>query len=89
MSIVLIAFQDNEESRYIVQAIEQDNPDATVTYEPAMIRIENEKSITINKDTVSEMMGNEWEVQSIHVNLLTLTGHIDEDDDYFTVSWNN
>ncbi|EGG30147.1 Monooxygenase component MmoB/DmpM [Aequoribacter fuscus] len=89
MSKVLIAFQENDESRYIVQAIEQDNPDATVYFEPAMIRIENEGSLTINKATVEEMMGCDWEVQSIHVNLLTLTGHIDEDDDYFTVHWNN
>jgi phenol hydroxylase P2 protein len=89
MSRVQIAFQDNDESRYIVEAIEQDNPTAIVHYEPAMIRIENEGSITINRDTVSELIGMDWVVQSLHVNLITLTGNIDEDDDYFIVQWTN
>lgn len=89
MSRVQIAFQDNDESRYIVQAIEEDNPDAIVHFEPAMIRIENEGSLIINRETVSEMMGFDWDVQSIHVNLITLTGHIDEDDEYFKVQWDN
>jgi phenol hydroxylase P2 protein len=69
--------------------IEQDNPTAIVHYEPAMIRIENEGSITINRDTVSELIGMDWVVQSLHVNLITLTGNIDEDDDYFIVQWTN
>ena len=89
MSRVQIAFQDNDESRYIVEAIEQDNPTAIVHYEPAMIRIENEGSITINRDTVSELIGMDWVVQSLHLNLITLTGNIDEDDDYFIVQWTN
>jgi phenol hydroxylase P2 protein len=88
MSRVQIAFQDNDESRYIVAAIEQDNPDATVHYAPAMIRIENEGSLTINRQTVADLTGFEWDMQSLHVNLITLTGHINEDDDYFTIHWN-
>ncbi|EAS47213.1 Monooxygenase component MmoB/DmpM [marine gamma proteobacterium HTCC2207] len=89
MSRVQIAFQDNDESRYIVAAIEQDNTTAVVHYEPAMIRVENEGSLIINRDTVSEQIGMEWDVQSLHINLITLTGHIDEDDDYFKIMWNN
>jgi len=89
MSRVQIALQDNDDSRYIVAAIEQDNPTAVVHYEPAMIRIENEGSLTINRETVCEQMGMEWEVQALHLNLITLTGNIDEDDDYFTIMWNS
>ena len=89
MSRVQIAFQDNDESRYIVAAIEQDNPTAVVHYEPAMIRVENEGSLTINRESVCEQIGMDWNVQSLHLNLITLTGHIDEDDDYFKIMWNN
>ncbi|MFW2421352.1 MAG: MmoB/DmpM family protein [Porticoccaceae bacterium] len=89
MSRVQIAFQDNDESRYIVAAMEQDNPNATVHYEPAMIRVENEGSLVINRDSVSEQIGMDWDVQSLHLNLITLTGHIEEDDDYFKIMWNN
>jgi len=88
MSKVYIALQDNEESRYIVEAIEEDNPDATVDYQPAMIRIENEAHLAIKRETVEEKMGRDWEVQSLHVNLITLGGNVDETDDALTLSWN-
>ena len=87
MARVQIAFQDNDVSRYIVNAIEEDNPTAIVHFEPALIRVENEGALQINRATVEEHMGCDWEVQSIHVNLVTLTGNIDEDDDYFRIQW--
>ena len=88
MSKVYIALQDNEESHYIVEAIEEDNPDSTVIYQPAMIRIENEGHMVIKRETVEEKMGRDWEVQALHVNLITLGGNVDEDDDRLSLSWN-
>lgn len=88
MSKVYIALQDNEESHYIVEAIEEDNQDATVIYQPAMIRIENEGNLVIRRETVEEKMGRDWEVQALHVNLITLGGNVDETDDELTLSWN-
>lgn len=87
MSKAYIALQDNEESRYIVEAIEQDNPTATVIYQPAMIRIENEGRLEINRETVEEKMGRPWEIPALHVNLITLGGNVDEDDDQFSLTW--
>ncbi len=89
MSKVYIALQDNEESRYIVEAIEEDNPDATVIYQPAMIRIENEGHLVIKRETVEEMMGRDWEVMALHVNLITLGGNVDEDEDQLSLTWND
>ena len=40
MSKVYLALQDNDVSRYIVEAVEEDNPEVTVQYMPAMIRME-------------------------------------------------
>ena len=87
MSKVYIALQDNEESRYIIEAIEEDNPDATVIYQPAMIRVEQEGKLTVNRETVEDKMGRDWDVQSIHVNLITLGGHVDETDEYLSLEW--
>ena len=87
MSKAYIALQDNEESHYIVEAIEKDNPTATVIYQPAMIRIENEARLVINRATVEEKMGRDWEIPALHVNLITLGGNVDEDDDQFSLTW--
>ena len=89
MSKVYLALQDNEESHYIVEAIEEDNPDVTVIYQPAMIRIENEGRLVVRRETVEEKMGRDWEVQALHVNLITLGGNVDETDDELTLSWND
>ena len=42
MSKVYLALQDNDTSRYIIEAIEEDNPEATIHYLPAKIREESE-----------------------------------------------
>ena len=64
MSKVYIALQDNDESRYIVEAIEESNPDATVIHQPAMIRIERENKLVIERSVVEEKMGRDWDVQA-------------------------
>lgn len=89
MSKAYIVLQDNEESRYIVEAIEEDNPQATVIHQPAMIRVENEHRLIIRRETVEEMTGNDWDVQAIHLNLITIGGNVDEDEDQFVLQWND
>lgn len=88
MSKVYMALQDNEEAHYLVEALEEDNPDATIDYQPAMIRIENEGHLVLKRETVEEKMGRDWDLQSLHVNLVTIGGNVDETDDEFTLSWN-
>ena len=50
MSKVYLALQDNDTSRYIIEAIEEDNPDATIQYLPAMIRVESETGLIVASD---------------------------------------
>jgi len=88
MSKVYLALQDNDLSRYIVEAIEEDNPSVTVNYMPAMIRIENEERLVVRRETVEEKLGRDWDVQELHLNLITLGGNVDEDDDALSLSWN-
>lgn len=87
MSKVFLILQDNEEARPIVEAIEKDNEAASIDYQPGMVRIEAEGKLTVNRDTVSELLGRDWDVQELHLNLVSLSGSVDEDDDYFTLAW--
>jgi phenol/toluene 2-monooxygenase (NADH) P2/A2 len=87
MSKVFIAFQTNEETRGIIEAIAQDNPEATVNEQPAMVKIDAPGRLTIKRDTVEDKLGRDFDLQELHVHLITLAGHINETDDEFTLSW--
>jgi phenol hydroxylase P2 protein len=87
MSNVFIALQKNEESRSIVAAIVADNPGAIVNEQPAMVKIDVPNRMVIRKSTIEAEMGRDFDLQELHVNLITLTGHIDETDDEFVLSW--
>jgi phenol/toluene 2-monooxygenase (NADH) P2/A2 len=87
MSNIFIAFQQNEETRCIVDAILIDNPNAVVNFQPAMVRIDVPNTMVIRRSTVEEQMGRSFDLQELHINLITLTGHIDETDDEFVLSW--
>ena len=87
MSNVFIAFQTNEESRSIVEALLQDNPGAIVNEQPAMVKIDMPDCLTIRRATVEEKMGRAFDLQELHVHLITISGHLEETDDEFTLSW--
>ncbi|MDR1968789.1 MAG: MmoB/DmpM family protein [Burkholderiaceae bacterium] len=87
MSNVFIALQKNEETRSIVAAIVADNPNAIVNEQPAMVKIDVPDRMVIRRSTIEEEMGRDFDLQELQVNLITLTGHIDETDDEFVLSW--
>jgi len=87
MSNVFIAFQSNEESRAVVEAILADNPNAVAVESPGMVKIDAPGHLTIRRQTIEDLTGARFDLQQLHVNLITLSGHIDEDDDQFTLSW--
>jgi phenol hydroxylase P2 protein len=87
MSNVFIAFPTNDETRSIVDAILADNPLATLDEQPAMVRVICPNRLTIKRATVEENMGRTFDLQELHIHLLTLTGNIDETDEEFTLAW--
>lgn len=89
MSNVFIALQRNEETRCIVDAIVADNPNAIVNMQPAMVKVDSPNSMVIRRTTVEEQMGRSFDLQELHINLITLTGHINETEDEFTLSWSH
>ena len=88
-SKVFIILQNNEDARPFAEAFEQENPEAVFKYDqPGMIRIENIGELKITEEVVSELAGHDVDLQELHLVLVSLSGSVDEDDDYFKVSWN-
>ncbi|MFQ3250313.1 MAG: phenol hydroxylase P2 protein [Glaciecola sp.] len=85
---VFIAFQDNENARYLVEAISEDNPHAEIEHQPAMIRIQADKRLVITRETMEEKLNREWDVQEMLLDVISIGGNVDEDDDHFILSWN-
>ncbi len=88
MSTVFIAFQTNDDSRPIVESILADNPQAELQEQPAMVKINSEGKLVIKRESIEERIGRPFNLQELHLNLITLSGNIDETDDEFTLSWN-
>lgn len=89
MSQVFIAFQRNEDTRPIVEAILADNPQAEAVESPAMVKINAEDRLVIKRESIEELVGRAFDLQELQVNLITISGHLDEDDDEFKLSWPN
>ncbi len=86
MSTVFLILQDNEDARPIIEAIDQDNEGVVIQYQPGMVRIEAEGKLTVNRDTVSELVGRDWDVQEVHLNMVSLSGNVEEEDEYFKLT---
>ncbi len=84
---VFLIVQDNDDARPIIEAVEQDNPDANIQYQPGMVRMEAAGRLIVQRETVEENIGREWDVQELHLNLVSLAGNVDEDEDKFELTW--
>ena len=88
-SNAFIAFQTNDVTRSIVEAIVDDNPGAIVVEQPAMVKIDVPDRLVIKRSTVEEKLGRDFDLQELQLHLITISGHLDETDDEFTLSWNS
>jgi phenol hydroxylase P2 protein len=86
---VFIAFQNNSEAQPIVDAILADNPEAVANETPGIVKIDCPGRLVVRRETVEEKMGREFDLQELHINLISLGGNIDEDDDEFVLAWNS
>lgn len=87
MSTVFIAFQRTDEVRAIVEAIMEDNPGAQLDEQPGMVKVNADGRLVVKRTTVEEKLGRDFDLQEMHVHLITLSGNIDEDDDQFVLAW--
>ena len=86
-STVFIALQTNDDTRPIIEAIEIDNPLAVVNRMPAMVKIDAPGRLVVKRETIEGITGMDFDLQSIHVNLISLSGNIDETEDEFVLEW--
>jgi len=88
MSNVFIALQTNEDTRQIIEAIVQDNPHAVVNEQPAMVKIDAEGKLVVRREIIEELIGRSYDLQELQVNLITMSGNLDQTDDEMILYWN-
>ncbi len=88
MSTVFIALQTNEDTRPIVEAIVQDNPSAVVNEQPAMVKIDANDKLVVRRETIEELIGRPYDLQELQINLITMSGNLDQTDDEMVLYWN-
>lgn len=89
MSTVFLALQANEDTRPVIDAIQIDNPEAQVERQPAMVRITAPNYLVVRRETIEEQIGRSYDLQELQINLITLSGNVDEDEDEFSLRWND
>lgn len=85
---VFIAFQANDDTRPIVEAIEADNPEATIAQFPAMVKIDAPGRLVVKRESIEERIGRTYDLRELQINLISLSGNIDESEDEFVLHWN-
>lgn len=85
---VFIAFQANDDTRPIIEAIEADNPDARVVHFPAMIKVDAPGRLVVRRRSIEERVGRTYDLRELQINLVSLSGNIDESEDEFVLCWN-
>lgn len=85
---VFVAFQTNDDTRSIVEAIEADNAEAIVSRYPAMVKIEVPGRLVIRRETIEDLIGRAYDLRELHINLISISGNIEESDDELVLHWN-
>ncbi len=83
---VFIALQNNEEARPIIEAIMEDNPEAVANYTPGMVKIDCEGRLVVKRETIEEKIGRDFDLQEMHINLISLSGNVAEEEDEFVLA---
>ena len=84
---VFIALQNNADAQPIISAILADNPAALVSESPGMVKIDCPARLVVRRESIETQIGRDFDLQEIHLNLISIGGNIDEDDDEFVLSW--
>jgi len=88
--IVGIDVQDNDEARPIVEAIERDNPEATIRRMPGMLKVQVPREMVVRRTTVEEILGREWDTNEFQLSIISLVGNIAEwDEDEILIKWDH
>lgn len=86
-STVFLCLQANDDTRGVVDAIRETNPHASFDWQPGMVRITAPGTLTVSRESVEDQIGRSFDLQELHINMISLSGHVDEDDDNLRLTW--
>jgi phenol hydroxylase P2 protein len=46
-------------------------------------------TLSVNRETVEELVGRSFDLQELHIHMISISGHVDETDDTLTLTWNH
>jgi phenol hydroxylase P2 protein len=82
--------QANDDARGVVEAIEMDNPSASIKYLPGLVKITTTGELVIKRETVEKLLGRPWETHEFQLVIVSYFGHIaDWDDDQIVIKWDH
>jgi phenol/toluene 2-monooxygenase (NADH) P2/A2 len=88
VSQVGIDIQESEDNRALIEAIKADNPDLTIRHMPGLVKLQSAGQIVINRQTVEEKLGRDWETGEFQLAIVSYAGNFAEwDDDQIIVKW--
>jgi phenol hydroxylase P2 protein len=80
----------NDDARAVIEAIESDNPDVTVAHLPGLVKITSPRALHINRRTVQDRLGRDWETHEFQMIIVSYFGHIAEwDEDQIIIKWDH
>jgi phenol hydroxylase P2 protein len=83
-----IDIQESEDNRALIEAIKADNPDLTIRHMPGLVKLQSAWQIVINRQTVEEKLGRDWETGEFQLAIVSYAGNFAEwDDDQIIVKW--
>jgi len=86
--VVGVDVQDNEDNRALIEAIEQDNPQANVLRMPGLVKIQTEGALTIKRETVESILSRDWDTNEFQLAIISMSGNVSEwDEDEIVISW--
>lgn len=85
---VSVDLQETEENRALIEAIEADNDELTVSHFPGIVKLQSPSKLVVNRDSVEDRLGRSWETHEFQMAIVTLAGNIVEwDDDEIVIAW--
>jgi phenol/toluene 2-monooxygenase (NADH) P2/A2 len=88
--MVGVDLQENDDSRGIVDALEEDNAGVVISRMPGLVRVQCPQRLVINQASVERHLGRPWETQEFQLSIVSYFGHIDDwDDDQVVVAWDH
>ncbi|MBF9035864.1 monooxygenase [Rhodobacterales bacterium HKCCE2091] len=84
-----VTMNDSVEARAIAEFMEEKDPNVTVTYNPALIRIDGKGKLVFKMDEISEYLGRDMTAEIFEVNTSTHYGRMVRVDDNTVILFGN